>query len=90
MTQDSSPEIPTIVLVGPDAALLNGVAAALGPVQSVTAVVVAESIEQAARWMYYGGDLAELVLAVLLFAKWYRRGARAGTRATAVPRAAVI
>ena len=47
-------------------------------------------MEQAARWMYYGGDLAEVVLAVLLFAEWYRRRARAGVRATALGRAAVI
>jgi putative membrane protein len=28
--------------------------------------------EQAAQWMYYGGDIAELLLAVALFAAWYR------------------
>jgi putative membrane protein len=44
----------------------------------------AERMEQAARWMYYGGDLAELVLAVLLFAEWYRRRARADARPTAL------
>ena len=49
-----------------------------------------ESAEQAARWMYYGGDLAELVLAVLLFAEWYRRRARADARATALRRPVVI
>ncbi|GAB2934506.1 cytochrome c oxidase assembly protein [Micromonospora polyrhachis] len=36
----------------------------------------------AAQLMYYGGDLAEVLLAVALFAAWYRRRAR---RVTAVP-----
>jgi putative membrane protein len=34
-------------------------------------------VEQAAQWMYYGGDVAEVLLAVALFAAWYRRGGRA-------------
>jgi putative membrane protein len=29
-------------------------------------------IQDAARWMYSGGDLAEALLAVTLFAGWYR------------------
>ncbi|WP_150239911.1 cytochrome c oxidase assembly protein [Nocardiopsis quinghaiensis] len=32
--------------------------------------------EEAAQWMYYGGDLAELLLVVALFTVWYRRRAR--------------
>ncbi|MGK9066216.1 cytochrome c oxidase assembly protein [Stutzerimonas chloritidismutans] len=32
-----------------------------------------EEIEAAAQLMYYGGDLAELLLAVVFFATWYRR-----------------
>ena len=28
-------------------------------------------IQEAARWMYYGGDLAEVLLAVALFAGWH-------------------
>ncbi|WP_077693499.1 cytochrome c oxidase assembly protein [Nocardiopsis sp. BMP B8015] len=32
--------------------------------------------EEAAQLMYYGGDLAELLLAVALFAGWYRRRSR--------------
>jgi putative membrane protein len=32
-----------------------------------------ERAAEAARWMYYGGDGAELLLAVVLFATWYRR-----------------
>jgi putative membrane protein len=31
-------------------------------------------IREAALWMYYGGDLAELALLVALFAGWWRRG----------------
>jgi putative membrane protein len=34
-------------------------------------------LEAAAQWMYYGGDLAELLLATALFAAWYRHAARA-------------
>ena len=30
-------------------------------------------IEAAAQLMYYGGDLAELILALVFFAGWYRR-----------------
>ncbi|GEA89329.1 cytochrome c oxidase assembly protein [Cellulomonas cellasea] len=49
----------------------------------------AAEAEQAAQWMYYGGDVAEVLLVVLLCAEWYRRGARAGARpagtASAVP-----
>jgi putative membrane protein len=33
-------------------------------------------MEAAAQWMYYGGDLAELLLATALFAAWYRRAGR--------------
>lgn len=32
-----------------------------------------EQIEAAAQLMYYGGDLAELLLALVFFATWYRR-----------------
>jgi pilus assembly protein CpaE len=49
MVQDAPSPLPTIVLVGPDAGLLNTVAAALGPARSVTALVIAEAIDQAAR-----------------------------------------
>lgn len=30
-------------------------------------------IQAAAQWMYYGGDLAELLLIIAFFATWYRR-----------------
>lgn len=30
-------------------------------------------IQEAAQWMYYGGDLAEVLLAVAFFALWYRK-----------------
>ncbi|MFH5824437.1 cytochrome c oxidase assembly protein [Georgenia sp. AZ-5] len=43
---------------------------------------VAESVPEghdgaaeAAVWMYYGGDVAEVLLAVALFTSWYRRDA---------------
>ena len=29
-------------------------------------------IQEAALWMYYGGDLAELLLAIAFFSFWYR------------------
>lgn len=32
-------------------------------------------VEAAAQWMYYGGDLAELLLAAAFFALWFRRRA---------------
>jgi putative membrane protein len=31
--------------------------------------------QQAAQWMYYGGDVAEVLLATAMFAWWYRRRA---------------
>ena len=34
------------------------------------------ALREAARLMYYGGDLAELLLAVVFFAAWYRRRPR--------------
>lgn len=33
-------------------------------------------VRAAAQVMYYGGDAAELLLAIMLFATWYRRGSR--------------
>lgn len=30
-------------------------------------------VQQAAQWMYYGGDVAELLLAAALFALWFRQ-----------------
>ena len=33
-------------------------------------------VEAAAQWMYYGGDVAELLLAAALFATWYRHAGR--------------
>ena len=44
MVQDAPSPLPTMVLVGPDAGLLNPVAAALGPARWVTALVIAEAI----------------------------------------------
>ncbi|MDC7121613.1 cytochrome c oxidase assembly protein [Cellulomonas fimi] len=38
--------------------------------------------EAAAQWMYYGGDLAEVALAVALLGAWYRRTRPRGSRAT--------
>ncbi|MFD3003833.1 cytochrome c oxidase assembly protein [Pontibacter toksunensis] len=35
-----------------------------------------EQIREAAQLMYYGGDFAELLLVVVLFANWYRTGNR--------------
>jgi putative membrane protein len=49
----------------------------------------AERMEQAAVWMYYGGDLAELALSVLLFGEWYRRRARADERRAVLRRGAL-
>jgi len=49
MAQDSPSDLPSIALVGADAAFLNTVAATLGPIRTVTATVIAESIEQSAR-----------------------------------------
>ncbi|MBX9245386.1 cytochrome c oxidase assembly protein [Actinotalea ferrariae] len=46
------------------------------------------AMTDAAQAMYYGGDGAELLLAVALFAWWYRRGGtRAGRSARAAPTA---
>ncbi|MFS0704342.1 cytochrome c oxidase assembly protein [Cellulomonas sp. 179-A 9B4 NHS] len=37
-------------------------------------------VEAAARWMYYGGDVAEVLLAVALLAGWYRVRRRSPAR----------
>jgi putative membrane protein len=37
----------------------------------------AAEVEVAARWMYYAGDVVELLLAAALFAAWYRGAGRA-------------
>ncbi|EYB66809.1 hypothetical protein DEIPH_ctg069orf0010 [Deinococcus phoenicis] len=46
-------------------------------------------LQEAAKLMYYGGDLAELLLTVLVFWGWYvRRGraqVRAGRRSQTIP-----
>ena len=39
-----------------------------------------EEIRAAAKWMYYGGDLAELALAALFFAGWLRRPSKPSRR----------
>ncbi len=41
-----------------------------------TALFGAEQVRAAAQIMYYGGDLAEILLAVLFFGLWYRDRAR--------------
>lgn len=38
-------------------------------------------VEAAAQWMYYGGDLAEVLLATALFATWYRQAGHRMRRA---------
>ncbi|XVQ06558.1 cytochrome c oxidase assembly protein [Spirillospora sp. CA-255316] len=43
-----------------------------------------EAVRDAARLMYYGGDIAELLLATALFAAWYGRRSRIRT-ASAIP-----
>lgn len=40
------------------------------------AVHTAADVEVAAQWMYYGGDVAEVLLAVAVLAAWYRSRAR--------------
>jgi putative membrane protein len=47
-------------------------------------------IRAAAQWMYYGGDLAELLLAVALFASWYRAAGRRWLRERARPAGVVL
>lgn len=42
--------------------------------------------QQAAQGMYYGGDLTEVVVLVLLFAAWYQHGRVPGARRTGRPR----
>lgn len=62
------------------ATLLYARAPALPPGGGHTAA----EIEQAAQWMYYGGDLAEVALAVALFAGCYRARGRRGDAARGV------
>jgi putative membrane protein len=40
-----------------------------------------EQIQQGAKWMYYGGDLVELLLLIALFARWHRCAQTAKMRA---------
>jgi cytochrome c oxidase assembly factor CtaG len=40
----------------------------------------AEAVRSAAQIMYYGGDAAELLLAIALFATWYRQAGRLPSR----------
>lgn len=42
-------------------------------------------MEQAAQWMYYGDDIAEVLLATALFASWYRQRGRRQPRRTRQP-----
>jgi putative membrane protein len=44
-----------------------------------------EQIRAAAQLMYYGGDLAELLLAIALFASWYRATGRRYRREVMMP-----
>lgn len=44
----------------------------------------ADELREAAVLMYYGGDLAEALLAIALFASWYQRRRRARQRTIAV------
>lgn len=45
-------------------------------------------VESAAQWMYYGGDVAEVLLALAVLVSWYRaRGRRAGVTRPVRPRA---
>lgn len=49
MAQDPSSPLSAIVLVGSDTTLLNAVAAALGPMPTLSVTVIPETIEQAVR-----------------------------------------
>ncbi len=42
-------------------------------------------LRDAAQWMYYAGDVAEVALAAALFAGWYRRSGRRAPDARTVP-----
>lgn len=39
-----------------------------------------EQTQQAALWLYYGGDAGELLLAAALFGVWYRHRGKLGQR----------
>lgn len=43
-----------------------------------------EQIRAAAQLMHYGGDLAELLLIIALFASWYRHGPSLHAKARAM------
>jgi len=49
-------------------------------------VHAAADVEVAAQWMYYGGDVAEVLLAVAVLAAWYRGRRARDTRDTAAAR----
>ena len=48
-----------------------------------------QSLESAAVLMYYGADLAELLLAVVIFYSWYTRSGRRAERRPTLARAAL-
>lgn len=52
-----------------------------GDLPSGTSTPISQ-LEEAAQWMYYGGEPAELLLATALFAWWYRSRAVAAGRTT--------
>jgi Predicted membrane protein len=73
------------------AVLAKHLYAAAGPMAEELATA-APVLESAARLMYYGADLAELLLAVVLFSSWYAQRGRwlARDRTPAGPRPAGI
>jgi putative membrane protein len=50
----------------------------------------AAELRDAAQWMYYAGDLAELGLAAAIFAAWYRRAGRGSSARRRGARGAVV
>jgi putative membrane protein len=85
---DPSPRRPGVVLrlavlvvsAGVHAALATVLYSRAGDLPPGAGYTVRD-VEVAAQWMYYGGDLVEVALAVAVMAGWYRRRARADRRA---------
>ncbi len=65
-----------LVIAGGTHAFLSKLLYSRAPRWPSGASFPASEVELAARWMYYGGHLADLVLATALFTAWYRRRPR--------------
>lgn len=80
--------LAVLVVAGGCHAFLAKLLYSRAPVLPVGGRHDAAEVEAAARLMYYGGHVADLLLLVALFAAWYRRTGRVRSEPAALPRSA--